>query len=84
VAQDINKKAKKPRILAFIEGGVCHYICSDTAVDVMILDEDVEGIDNYEHYTDLDGDKFVAREACDGVEINEKLINHYFKQRRKK
>jgi hypothetical protein len=77
----VKKGVKKPRIFIHVEGGVIQDIISDTKLDVMVLDADVEGMDGYKEYKDMDDDTFNAREAWGKVDVNKKVVDHYFKQR---
>lgn len=78
---------KSPRIFMYLEGGVVHSIVADQPVDIMILDADCdEGGEFVNSYIDCDGIKFDAV-MLGGigaeVEINPKIVDHYFKQIKK-
>ena len=75
---------KKSRVYIYVEGGVVQSVYTDSPVDVMILDGDVEGCDDYKEYKCYRSpDTLEAREVVTEVVQNKKLVDHYFKQRSK-
>jgi hypothetical protein len=76
-------KQKKPRVYIYVEGGVVQGVYTDSPVDVMILDGDVEGSDDYKEYKCYRSpDTLEAHEVVTEAEQNKKLVDHYFKQRK--
>lgn len=76
------KKIKKqiPRIVIFVEGGVLSFLCSDRKVQVMHIDYDVEGRDDYRTITHPDGREEDCTAHLTSVQTNSKLAAFYFKQ----
>ncbi len=41
---------RTPRVILFVEGGVVHDVMSDLPVEIRVIDYDVEGSDNIQHF----------------------------------
>jgi hypothetical protein len=78
-------KKIKPRVWMYIEGGVLHEVVADSPVDIMVLDCDVDGLDGdrIKTYKDMSGEEFDALDLRFKVDINKKVVDHYFKQGKK-
>lgn len=79
----IKKKTPKkhiPRVILFIEGGVLHWACSDRKVQVMLVDKDVEGCDDYREITHPDGQSEDCHVSLVSVDTSSKVTAHYMKQ----
>ncbi|RLG45578.1 MAG: hypothetical protein DRN81_01285 [Thermoproteota archaeon] len=71
----------KPRLFIYVEGGVIQTISSTVPTELLVLDGDVDGIDDFHNYEDIDGDSFQARVAWSRLaDFNERITNHYFDQ----
>jgi len=73
-------KKQIPRVILFIEGGVLHWACSDREVQVMLVDKDVEGCDDYREITHPNGDSEECRVSLISMNISRKETAHYWKQ----
>ncbi len=75
----------KPRIVIFIEGGLVQEVFSDIAIDVVILDSDVEGTpeDETMKLKDTEGNEeeyFKQRHLIKRYDPEPKVVEHYVSQ----
>jgi hypothetical protein len=72
-----------PRLFVYVRGGVIQTVIADQKVEIMVLDGDVEGLEgeDIKTYKDTAKEMFNARKAWDKVEVNKKVVDHYFSQR---
>ncbi len=78
----MKKTPKKhiPRVILFTEGGVLHWVCSDRKVNVMLVDKDVEGCDDYRQIIHPDGQSEDCHVALVSEDVSSKVTAHYWKQ----
>lgn len=74
---------QNPRVILFVEGGVAHEVHSDSDIDLVIVDYDVEGggHNDTEKLRCMNGEweeAYIHRElpCCKGVSV----VDHYWKQ----
>jgi len=71
---------KNPRVILFVEGGVCHDVICDGPVEVILVDYDTDGLDEVTRVTYPNGDGNDARVSRFGPDNSNPYFEHYWKQ----
>lgn len=78
---------KLPKLYIYTDGGLIQSMISDSGINLMILDGDIDGCDEDElkKIIDFGGITFKAYECVNPeVEVDKEITDHYFKQKGKK
>lgn len=71
----------KPKIVVVIVGGYIRDIISDTDVELLVVDRNIEGIDvsKIKNFRDSEGDEFRAHAYIDKPDVTDE-VSEYFDQ----
>ena len=71
-----------PKIVVVLKEGHIRDVISDTDVELLIIDCNIEGIEEekIKHFTDLDGEEFRAYAYTDKPFVTEYETSEYFNQ----
>jgi hypothetical protein len=74
-------KPPTPKVLVGLEGGIVQWVLSDSPVDTLLLDMDIEEDDKKNvTWTDIDGGKAKAVASKEKAMINERYVSRVYRE----
>lgn len=80
MAEAIERNNEKNRVVVFVEGGLLQEVLTSKDIDVLLIDQDVNGDDREQTFTDMKGEEFEGAPCYFDSTTAPELVGHYFSQ----